>query len=146
MDNIERIALSIGLSLAVTPMVGLILYYTPWGLNLAPTTLSLLSVTAIFSTLAIWREYHARKAIFLRKLILVTEYQLSDNTIKFFDAKGLLKKRLVLIKEIPINEITCVESFGNELSITSNGVTNLFYMKYDSQSVTELREKIRRMR
>lgn len=146
LDNIERIVLSLGLSLAVTPLIGLTLYFTPLGLNLVQTTLSLLAVTVSFSTLAIWREYHARKAIFLRRLIVVTEYQLSDDAISFFDIEGLVKKRLVLIKQIPFKEITHVENFGNELSITSNGVSDIFYMKYDSQSVTELREKIRSMR
>jgi hypothetical protein len=145
LDNIERIALSIGLSLAVAPFIGLILYFMPWGLNLALITLSLLAVTTVFSTLAVYREYHARKAIFLKRLIVVTEYQLTDNAVKFFDVEGLLKKRLILIKQIPINEITSLESFGNELSITSNGVTNLFLMKYNSQTVSELCKKIRSM-
>lgn len=146
LDNIERIAFGIGLSLAVTPMLGLILYYIPWGLNLAPTTLSFLAVIAVFSTLAIWREYHARRTLFLKRLIVVTKYELYNNTVKFFDAGGLLKSRLVLIKQIPINEISSIESLGNELSLTWNGVTYLFFMKYDARSVTELREKIRSMR
>ncbi len=36
LDGIERLALSLGLSLAVTPLVGLVLNYTPWGIRLAP--------------------------------------------------------------------------------------------------------------
>ena len=56
MDTIERIALSIGMSLALTPIVGLILNYTPWGITLAPITLSLLALTVVFATAAILRE------------------------------------------------------------------------------------------
>lgn len=59
-DNIERVVLSIGLSIALTPMVGLILYYTPIGIGLTPITLSLLALTAVFATAAIAREYHAK--------------------------------------------------------------------------------------
>jgi hypothetical protein len=35
-DTIERVALSLGLSLALVPMIGLLLNYTPWGIRLTP--------------------------------------------------------------------------------------------------------------
>jgi putative Mn2+ efflux pump MntP len=57
MDKVERIALSIGLSLAQVPIVGLLLNYTPWGIRLAPITLSLLTLTIVFAAAAITREY-----------------------------------------------------------------------------------------
>lgn len=57
MDSIERAALSIGLSLALVPIVGLILNYTPWGIRLTPITLSLLALTSAFATAALVREY-----------------------------------------------------------------------------------------
>jgi hypothetical protein len=57
LDTIERIALSIGMSLVLVPMVGLILNYTPWGINLTSITLSLYSLTIIFATAASIREY-----------------------------------------------------------------------------------------
>ena len=41
LDDIERVALSFGMSLALVPIVGLILNYTPWGIRLTPITLSL---------------------------------------------------------------------------------------------------------
>lgn len=62
MDTIERIALSIGLSLAIVPMVGLLLNYTPWGIRLTPITLSLLALTITFATAAILREHQAKKS------------------------------------------------------------------------------------
>jgi len=34
MDNVQRAALSLGLSIAVVPLIGLILNYTPWGITL----------------------------------------------------------------------------------------------------------------
>ena len=57
LDPIERIALSIGMSLALVPIVGLLLNYTPWGIRLTPIVLSLLSLTTIFATAAIIREH-----------------------------------------------------------------------------------------
>jgi len=60
MDTIERVALSFGMSLAIAPIVGLILNYTPWGIRLPPVTLSLLALTAIFATAAIVREFQTK--------------------------------------------------------------------------------------
>jgi hypothetical protein len=62
MDNIERIALSIGLSLAIVSIVGLLLNYTPWGIRLTPITLSLLALTLTFATAAIIREHQTKKS------------------------------------------------------------------------------------
>jgi len=60
LDNIERTALSIGMSLALVPITGLILNYTPWGIETTPVTLSLLTLTVIFATAAIIREHQTR--------------------------------------------------------------------------------------
>lgn len=60
LDTIERIALSFGMSLALVPIVGLILNYTPWGIRLAPITLSLLMLTTVFATAAVIREHQAK--------------------------------------------------------------------------------------
>jgi len=59
MDTIERAALSIGISLALVPMVGLLLNYTPWGINLTPIILSLVALTVVFAVAAVLREYNA---------------------------------------------------------------------------------------
>jgi uncharacterized membrane protein len=57
LDAIERAALSLGLSIALTAIVGLILNYTPWGIRLTPITLSLFAFTIIFAAVALFREY-----------------------------------------------------------------------------------------
>ena len=56
-DALERFALSIGLSMALTSIIGLMLNYTPWGIGLATISLSLLSLTMVLATLALIREY-----------------------------------------------------------------------------------------
>ena len=57
-ENIERTALSIGMSIALVPITGLILNYTPWGITTTTVTLSLLALTTIFATAAIARTKH----------------------------------------------------------------------------------------
>ena len=60
LDSIERAALSIGMSLALVPIAGLLLNYTPWGIRVTPVTLSLLALTITFATAAIIRERQAK--------------------------------------------------------------------------------------
>jgi uncharacterized membrane protein len=40
-DGIERVALSFGLSIAVVPLIGLVLNFTPWGIRLVPIVVAL---------------------------------------------------------------------------------------------------------
>ena len=56
LGGIERLALSIGLSLAVVPLVGLALNYTPWGIRLAPIMASLFMFTLLLSIVANYRR------------------------------------------------------------------------------------------
>ncbi|MDH7593182.1 MAG: DUF1616 domain-containing protein [Methanomicrobiales archaeon] len=52
LDLIERIALSFGLSIAVVPLTGLMLNYTPWGIRLVPVLFSLLLFTVAMIVIA----------------------------------------------------------------------------------------------
>jgi len=61
LDYVERIALSLGMSLALVPIIGLLLNYSPWGIRLTPIVLTLLFVTLVFATVALMREYHKAK-------------------------------------------------------------------------------------
>ena len=54
-DVIERIALSFGLSIAVVPLVGLALNYTPWGIRLQPILASLISLVFVLSAIGWYR-------------------------------------------------------------------------------------------
>ena len=56
LDGIERVALSFGLSIAVVPLIGLGLNYTPWGIRLLPILTSLSVFTVIMCGLAYLRR------------------------------------------------------------------------------------------
>ncbi len=56
LDAIERIALSFGLSIAVVPLIGLALNYTPFGIRLSPVLFSLAVVTIALALGACWRR------------------------------------------------------------------------------------------
>jgi uncharacterized membrane protein len=57
LSPLERLALSIGLSLALVPLVGLILNYTPWGIRLDPILIALTILTLILLTFSTYRKY-----------------------------------------------------------------------------------------
>jgi len=56
LDGIERIALSIGLSIALALIIGLVLNYTPWGIRLGPVLLVMSSLILILATVAAGRK------------------------------------------------------------------------------------------
>jgi hypothetical protein len=63
LDTIERFALSVGLSLALVPLVGLLLNYTPWGIRLNPIVVSLTILTVGLAMVALAREYRLSKIV-----------------------------------------------------------------------------------
>ncbi len=62
MGGVERIALSLGLSIAVVPLIGLILNYTPWGIKLEPILYSTASFIFITSIIAWFRQKRLAEA------------------------------------------------------------------------------------
>ena len=56
LSGIERVALSFGLSIAVVPLIGLILNYTPWGIRLYPILISVLLFVVIMAVVAWYRR------------------------------------------------------------------------------------------
>ncbi len=84
-------------------------------------------------------------SLFPRRVFTVSDYEVSNDVLKFFILKGLFWKKQVLVKEIPVHEIDSVESYWNELSVTWNGVTNIFFKKNSFESFSDLRDKLRGM-
>jgi hypothetical protein len=60
-DAIERIALSIAMSIAIVIIVGLFLSHTPWGISLDPIVLCLVALTIVLATFAVVRDYYLQE-------------------------------------------------------------------------------------
>ncbi|MDG5760444.1 DUF1616 domain-containing protein [Natronococcus sp. A-GB1] len=56
-DGIERVALAFGLSIAIVPLIGLMLNFTPWGIRLTPIMLSLSGFTVLATAVAAHRRW-----------------------------------------------------------------------------------------
>jgi uncharacterized membrane protein len=59
--NIERIALSFGASCVLVTVTSLLVYFSPFGLNMSIIVIGLLIITSIFLVTALYREYLAKK-------------------------------------------------------------------------------------
>ena len=77
-----------------------------------------------------------------QKGIQVSKVEVSDNIVKFFAAKGLLKKQWIVVKEIPLLEIEHIEKFGNELSVTWKGATYTFFSKEKTDLFSKLVDQV----
>jgi hypothetical protein len=60
-DLFENIIFSVGLSLALTPLVGMLLNYTPWGLTVWSVTLSIFILITTLTFTGVFREYNYLK-------------------------------------------------------------------------------------
>jgi uncharacterized membrane protein len=62
LDSIERLALSFGLSIAIVPLIGLILNYTPWGIKLYPILISISLFIIVTAAVAYYRQWKLPEA------------------------------------------------------------------------------------
>ena len=103
----------------------------PWVIDLLITIV--VTAVALIIVLFVWRK-RARKMGGKKDqpanvAVEVTKVEIADNAVKFFVAKGRRKKRWVIVKEIPVYEITRIENLGNQLSVTWKDVTYTFFTK-----------------
>ncbi|WP_255170527.1 DUF1616 domain-containing protein [Natrononativus amylolyticus] len=56
-DGIERVALAFGLSIAIVPLIGLALNFTPWGIRLVPIMVAVSGFTLIATAVAAVRRW-----------------------------------------------------------------------------------------
>jgi uncharacterized membrane protein len=62
-DEIERVALGIGVSLAMVPFIGFILNYTPWKISLISLSISLQFLIITLAIIGLYRDYFIIKKI-----------------------------------------------------------------------------------
>ncbi|WP_433630324.1 DUF1616 domain-containing protein [Halomicrococcus sp. NG-SE-24] len=55
--GLERVALSFGTSIAIVPLLGLILNFTPFGIRLIPVLLTISAFTLAMTAIAAWRRW-----------------------------------------------------------------------------------------
>ncbi len=63
LEELERFALGVGLSLALTPLVGFLLNYTSWGIRLNPIVASLSTLTLFIGLVGVYRKFQYHKVL-----------------------------------------------------------------------------------
>lgn len=100
LDGIERVALSFGLSIAITPLLGLALNYTPFGIRLTP----ILTVLSVF-TISLAIGAHVRRSMIPEKDRFVVDYNFKDFLLAqvfFYKKKKCIDRILTVILIISI--------------------------------------------
>ncbi len=100
LDGIERLALSFGLSIAVVPLIGLGLNYTPWGIRLTPVVISI-----AFFTIAMAAAAWLRRMSLPREDRFSVEFREGIDSFKrelMANDKGRLDRSLTIILIITI--------------------------------------------
>jgi hypothetical protein len=68
LETIQHITLSVGMSIVLVTIVGFLLYYSPWGLNLITIVPSLFLLTSLLATAAVIREYKKNSVLKKRSI------------------------------------------------------------------------------
>lgn len=98
LDGLERAALSFGLSIAVTPLMGLALNYTPWGIKLTTILLSI----SVFTLIMIFIAFIRRKRVPKEEKYYVRFDELYKSTKKILNGESKTSKILSIIMILSI--------------------------------------------
>jgi len=115
-DLIERIALSIGLSIAVVPLIGLGLNFTPWGIRLETIVISLTFFTLGMIVVA----YYRRSSLPYEEQFRIPFSAISYRILKVFSPPGrsrvdrLLSVVLTLVAIVALLTTLCVIIFPQD--------------------------------
>jgi uncharacterized membrane protein len=97
LDLIERIVLSFGVSIAIVPLIGFGLNYTPLGIRLEPILWSLILFNVVFCALGVWRRTTS-----VDPYLPFEPKALYASTRSRFNAEGKVDKVLTVILVIAI--------------------------------------------
>ncbi|MGA2524955.1 MAG: hypothetical protein ABSF65_12510, partial [Candidatus Bathyarchaeia archaeon] len=75
----------------------------------------------------------------------VGKFEVSEDKLKFFVAKGFGKKQWVVARVIPVAEVESINGEGNELTVTSKGVAEAFHTKDKTGSFATFVEQVNAM-
>ncbi|MGB9928792.1 MAG: DUF1616 domain-containing protein [Methanosarcina sp.] len=108
LDGIERTALSFGLSIAVVPLIGLGLNYTPWGIRLLPILISLSIFTFIMCGIAYLRRIRLPETDAFKVPFRETALSLKAEILEKPESKMDKALTIVLVFSILLSVVTLI--------------------------------------
>ena len=119
-DGIERVALSFGLSIAVVPLIGLVLNFTPWGIRLVPVVTAVAGFTLGCVAVAARRRWalppDERFAVPYREWLTTAESELFDPDDRTDAALNVVLVVSVLLAVASVGYAVAVPPQGEQFS------------------------------
>ncbi len=119
-DGIERAALSFGLSIAVVPLIGLGLNFTPWGIRLDPILVCLTIFTVLCVAVAIGRRHMLRAedrfSIDFRKVYVGLKDDMFDDKTRFDKALTLILVFAIILSVATVAYVIAVPKQGEKFT------------------------------
>jgi len=112
-DLIERIALSFGLSIAVVPLIGLGLNYTPWGIRLEPILLSIFIFIISVGSVAIYRWINTDP---YERFIVSLDLSLPKSESKLDKALTIILAAVIIIAVVSLIYVIIISKTGEKFS------------------------------
>lgn len=115
-DGIERVALSFGLSIAIVPLIGLLLNFTPWGIRLTPVAISVAVFTLVSVAIAAKRRHELPAEEQFR--VPYTEW-ISAGKAELFEPNSRTDMTLNIL--LVVSVLLAVGSVGYAVAVPSQG-------------------------
>lgn len=115
-DGIERVALSFGTSIALVPLIGLVLNFTPFGIRLAPIVISVGGITLVFVAVAAQRRRALPPA---ERFRVPYETWLADARTELFEPETRTDAALNVL--LAVSVIIAVSSVGYAVAVPQQG-------------------------
>jgi uncharacterized membrane protein len=112
-DIIERIALSLGLSIAIVPIIGLGLNYTEWGIRLEPILLSVFIFIISVGTIALYRWYNTPSD---KRFIVSLDISLPKSENKLDRALTIILAIVIIIAMVSLVYVIATPKTGEKFT------------------------------
>jgi hypothetical protein len=75
-------------------------------------------------------------------MIWISKAEIADNKLKFSTKQGLLRKKWVILKEIPLTDLFLLESVGSTLTVTTKDATFMFGYPKKGESFSKFQTEV----
>lgn len=115
-DGIERVALAFGTSIAIVPLIGLILNFTPWGIRLVPIVVAISGFTLAMTAIAARRRWELPTE---EQFQVPYERWLADARVELFEPDSQTDAALNVL--LVISVVLAVASVGYAVAVPQQG-------------------------
>jgi uncharacterized membrane protein len=129
-DGIERVALAFGTSIAIVPLLGLVLNFTPWGIRLVPIVVAISGFTLAVTAIAAQRRWDLPPE---ERFRIPYERWLADARAELFEPDSQTDAALNVL--LAISVVLAVASVGYAVAVPQQGESfSEFYLLTEDEN------------